>query len=260
MKKYRIIPRPFTHSIDAVDLLCERRNHMISIEQLNECKNILQERQTRLIQDVQEQNGAIMNEKDAVGELSSYDNHPADMGSELYERGKDAALLRHSEKELAAINEAFHAMDEGTYGICSTCGVDIPFERLQAVPTTEQCKVHAEEIATVKSDHRPVEEEAFSPNINPHEEREREEEQVSYDAEDAWQEVSRYGTSETPSDFYGDRDNYSEMYPNSDEKVGATEIVEEILEANISGSYVGYATNLKSEYASLAELDEEVEE
>ena len=28
----------------------------------------------------------------SVGELSSYDNHPADEGTELFERGKDLAL------------------------------------------------------------------------------------------------------------------------------------------------------------------------
>src|SRR5690625_1207095 len=70
-----------------------------------------------------------------------------------------------------------------------------------------------------------------------------EEEQVGYDAEDAWQEVSRYGTSETPSDFYGDRDNYDEMYPNSDELVGSTEDVEEFLSADIDGKFDGVTPN-----------------
>jgi len=38
--------------------------------------------------------------------------------------------------------------------------------------------------------------------------------------------VSKYGTSETASDFYGDRDDYNDMYPNSDEDVGTVEDVE----------------------------------
>ncbi|HLQ98607.1 MAG TPA: yteA family sporulation protein, partial [Candidatus Dormibacteraeota bacterium] len=69
---------------------------------------------------------------------------------------------------------------------------------------------------------RPVEEDIYSNHINP----ERNEKETGYDAEDAWQEVSRYGSSETPSDLYGDRDNYNEMYPNSDEDVGIVEDVE----------------------------------
>src|SRR5690625_6037438 len=81
--------------------------------------------------------------KDTTGELSSYDNHPADMGTELFERGKDVALNEHAEKELEEINSALHAIDEGTYGICVECGADIPFERLEAVPTTDNSTIHA---------------------------------------------------------------------------------------------------------------------
>ena len=43
---------------------------------------------------------------DAIGELSGYDNHPADVGTELYERGKDIALSGQSEKRLREIDEA----------------------------------------------------------------------------------------------------------------------------------------------------------
>ena len=48
--------------------------------------------------------------------------------------------------------------------------------------------------------------------------------------------MSRYGTSETPSDFYGDRDDYNEMYPNSDEDVGSVEDVEKYASADIEGN------------------------
>lgn len=67
--------------------------------------------------------------------------------------------------------------------------------------------------------------------------------EVGYDAEDAWQEVSVVGTSETPADFYGDRDNYQEMYPNSEESVGAVEEVEGTLAAGIDGQYAPERTD-----------------
>src|SRR5699024_4511748 len=88
---------------------------------------------------------------------------------------------------------------------------------------------------------RPIEEESLSPNINPGGHSDRDE--VGYDAEDAWQEVSFVGTSETPSDFYGDRDNYNEMYPNSDEQIGVAEEVEGILTAGIDGHYESDTTD-----------------
>ncbi|HLR40031.1 MAG TPA: TraR/DksA C4-type zinc finger protein [Virgibacillus sp.] len=213
---------------------------MITQEQITQCKERLLKRQTDLIHQVQDHFGmAYEFSQESIGELSNYDNHPADHGTALFERGKDLALNEHAEKELEEINEALHAIEEGTYGICSKCGADISLERLEAVPATERCIEHADQVGFERS--RPVEEQVFSPNINPDEV--TEEEQVGYDAEDAWQEVSRYGTSETPSDFYGDRDNYDKMYPNSDELVGSTEDVEEFLSADIDGKFDGVTPN-----------------
>ena len=52
-------------------------------------------------------------QRGSVGELSAYDNHPADMGTELYEREKDFALEEHTDSELNKVNEALQAMEEG---------------------------------------------------------------------------------------------------------------------------------------------------
>lgn len=207
---------------------------MLSEQQIQECNMLLQKRQSDLIRQVKDHYGMSLEmAQESTGELSHYDNHPADMGTEQFERGKDLALNEHAEKELEDINEALHAIDEGTYGICTECGEDIPFERLQAMPETDRCVKHAKD-DTFKHN-RPLEEQVFSPNINPDEV--TDETQTGYDAEDAWQEVSRYGTSETPSDFYGDRDNYDEMYPNSDENVGYTEDIENFVGADMEGNF-----------------------
>ncbi len=193
---------------------------MLPKEQLQQFKQILLNEQAKKIAQVQDRFGLEASHTDAVGELSSYDNHPGDLATEIYERGKDIALNERAEQELEAINEALHAIDEGTYGICRECSMDIPLERLLAIPTTATCVEHAN-TDTFKRD-RPVEEEVYSAHINP----ERVEQETGYDGEDAWQEVSRYGSSETPSDLYGDRDNYNEIYPNSDEDIGIVEDVE----------------------------------
>lgn len=212
---------------------------MITNDQLKQCKHALLERQSELISQVQDHFGTSLEiTKQSMDELSNYDNHPGDMGTEMFEREKDIALNEHAEKELQDINAALHAIADGTYGICSECGKDIPFERLEAIPTADRCFEHAEDnIAKVD---RPVEEGVFSPNINPER---TDEEQTGYDAEDAWQEVSRYGTSESSSDFYGDRDNYDEMYPNSDENVGSVTDEESFLAADREGNFTGVTPN-----------------
>lgn len=195
---------------------------MLDEAYIKKFKNELLNRQSELIQQVQGDFGLEQSQKDAVGELSSYDNHPGDMATELYERGKDIALNEHAETELAEINEALHAIDEGTYGICRVCSMDIPLERLKANPTADTCINHAEDEEV--RNNRPVEEEVYSPNINPDDF--GLETEAIYDAEDTWQDVSKYGSSETPSDFYEDKESYNEMYANSDEDIGTVEDVE----------------------------------
>ncbi|HLR09016.1 MAG TPA: TraR/DksA C4-type zinc finger protein [Bacillota bacterium] len=209
---------------------------MITKAEIEQCKNALLKRQAELIARVQDHFGMTYAfSQESMGELSHYDNHPGDHGTELYERSKDTALNEHAENELEQINEALHAIEEGTYGICTECGRDIPFARLIAIPTTDRCIDHADDQVFERD--RPVEESVFSPNINPDEV--TKEIQTGYDAEDAWQDVSRYGTSETPSDFYGDHESYDEMFPNSDENIGSVEDQEGFLAADQEGKFTG---------------------
>ncbi|PDO11713.1 MAG: hypothetical protein BLM47_00965 [Candidatus Reconcilbacillus cellulovorans] len=91
-----------------------------------------------------------------VGELSAYDNHPGDLGSETFERGKDVALTERARYKREAIDRALEGMNNGTYGRCDVCGRPIPFERLLAVPYADRCADHAE--AAFVSARRPAEE------------------------------------------------------------------------------------------------------
>jgi len=69
-----------------------------------------------------------------VDELSSADQHPGDVGTELFEQEKNAALLESVEAELRDIEEAFERLEKGTYGKSVLSGEPIPDERLEAVP------------------------------------------------------------------------------------------------------------------------------
>ncbi len=84
-------------------------------------------------------------ESDSVGELSSYDQHQADMGTETFEREKDLSILEQVEAELADVEHALRRLDEGTYGTCEVCGTEIPDERLEAMPATRLCLEHQAE-------------------------------------------------------------------------------------------------------------------
>ena len=81
-------------------------------------------------------------------EVSLHDNY-GQLASEVPDNGDlsfanlsidlgNAAVTRDM-NELRAIQLARKKMDSGTYGKCIACGYDIPFRRLQAIPTALIC-------------------------------------------------------------------------------------------------------------------------
>jgi RNA polymerase-binding transcription factor DksA len=76
------------------------------------------------------------------GDLTHYDQHPADQGSELFEREKDLAILERLEVDLAEIEAALQRLDEGTYGVDEVTGDPIDPERLDALPAARTNIAH----------------------------------------------------------------------------------------------------------------------
>jgi DnaK suppressor protein len=83
--------------------------------------------------------GLDMSETDRVGELSAVDQHPADLGTETFEREKDISIIERVEAELADVEYALQRIDEGTYGVCEACGKPIDEARLDALPAARLC-------------------------------------------------------------------------------------------------------------------------
>ncbi|MRX72433.1 yteA family sporulation protein [Bacillus lacus] len=189
---------------------------------------------------------------DSTGELSSYDNHPGDEATELYEREKDLSLNEHLHEELHDIKNALTAIEEGTYGICTVCKKEIPKERLEAVPTALTCKEHAPE--QIVSHSRPVEEGVLMPPFGKFEFDGHEVQ--AYDAEDTLQDVMRYGSSETPSDLDIPVDHYNDVYLESDDPTGYAEEYENFIGNDIEGKNITVYPNYRHrEYEQM--LDEE---
>ena len=78
-------------------------------------------------------------EDDARQELSHYDQHQADTGTETFDRERDLSILEQIEGELADVEHALQRLDDGTYGTCEACGKPIPDERLEVLPATRFC-------------------------------------------------------------------------------------------------------------------------
>ncbi len=54
-------------------------------------------------------------------------------------REVDQTLTDIDAADLARIDHALEAMEDGSYGLCAECGCSIPFERLKVEPQTQHC-------------------------------------------------------------------------------------------------------------------------
>lgn len=76
------------------------------------------------------------------GELADVDQHPADSGTETHDEEVDRTTEVFMDEERRRIDEALHAVEQGTYGTCIECGQAIPPARLEAVPEAVRCIEH----------------------------------------------------------------------------------------------------------------------
>ncbi len=140
---------------------------------------------------------------DQTGDLSQYDNHPADGGTELFERGKDLALHEQVKNHLRDIDEALTKMENGTYGICEKTGEPIPKERLKANPLAKTIvfKDQGEANQGATYSDRPVEEEVLGgfDRYN----YDRDDRETEFDAEDSIQSVSKFNDIDAMHDELG---------------------------------------------------------
>jgi DnaK suppressor protein len=71
-------------------------------------------------------------------ELSHADQHPADEGTELFERQRDGGFADRLRRELEALERAEQRLADGTYGRSVESGEAIPDARLEAMPSAER--------------------------------------------------------------------------------------------------------------------------
>jgi DnaK suppressor protein len=107
----------------------------LTIEKLDHLKGLLDQRESALRDDIRREVGQQNNYTDISPEIpdpgdSSFANLAVDLGN--------AAVTRDL-KELRAIQAARSRMEQDTYGICVECGYEIPYERMEALPTAERC-------------------------------------------------------------------------------------------------------------------------
>jgi RNA polymerase-binding transcription factor len=74
---------------------------------------------------------------------ADFDDNFADSGQVAAEQGENKALAGQLRSELDEVERALAKLDDGTYGLCETCGAAIAEARLEAMPATRYCIDHA---------------------------------------------------------------------------------------------------------------------
>ena len=74
-------------------------------------------------------------------DLAAYTDHMADQGTETMEREKAAIFATKEGRYVYRLEEALRRLynDPKQFGVCHTCGLDVGFERLDALPHARYC-------------------------------------------------------------------------------------------------------------------------
>lgn len=161
-------------------------------------------------------------------ELSNYDNHPADTGSQLFELEHNNALFQHQEYLLREIHDAIGRIEDGRYGTCVSCGKDISIERLEALPYARLC-IDCEESKDMQTEElkrmRPVEELVLDAPMGRKYLNRREDDE--YEGIDQFNDLMKYGSADSPQDLGGYHD-YDEFYTNEIDNQGIVDDMDKI--------------------------------
>jgi YteA family regulatory protein len=174
----------------------------------------LKQKEEELIIQIQklENNGLRSSVLNNTGELSSYDNHPADLGSETFERSKDLGLKDNERVMLDSVRRALGKAETGTYGKCDKCGVEIGFERLEALPWATECINCSRLLENENKNRRPLEEESLEPIFTHSYQHHKKTDSKNFEPDDALDLVTQYGSSDSPQDMPG-TDGYKNLIP-----------------------------------------------
>jgi DnaK suppressor protein len=108
---------------------------------LKKFEGLLLAKRKQLLESIGYYEDSLMNSslKDSMGNLSSYSDHMADLGTDAEEREKAYHFVSKEGRLLYHIDEALRRIQSDNYGKCVECGEEISLDRLEAVPHARLC-------------------------------------------------------------------------------------------------------------------------
>ncbi|MDD4493227.1 MAG: TraR/DksA C4-type zinc finger protein [Eubacteriales bacterium] len=161
-------------------------------------------------------------------ELSNYDNHPAEIATELFQVEFNKGLLHHNDNSIREVENAIKKIDEDRYGICELCGEPIEDQRLETIPYARLC-IDCEREKDTKFNEamktRPVEEEVMDSNMGRKYLNAQEDDE--HEGTDILNDLMKYGSADSPQDLGGYHD-YENFYTNDEDNQGIVDHMDNI--------------------------------
>jgi DnaK suppressor protein len=94
---------------------------------------------TRLLAKKEQLEAQVKNTPTVAITSVGYGNHMADDATFAHEQTKELSLQQNVKGLLAEVDQALQRFDQGTYGVCVSCGQCIDAARLRAIPYAPLC-------------------------------------------------------------------------------------------------------------------------
>jgi len=101
-------------------------------EETERFRTMLSKQLEDLLKEADDTVTGMSNQKESFPDPTDRASHETDRSFMLRIRDRESKLIKKIKKTLARI-------EEGTFGICDSCGNDISIKRLEARPVTTQC-------------------------------------------------------------------------------------------------------------------------
>ena len=111
-------------------------------------ERLIEECEKRLLEEREKIVRSYFEKQETQQRISEEYKEPSDMEDLGQMTYTEAMLDKLSQRDMFILREIDYALEKiknGTYGICEGCGVDIPEERLCAIPWTRFCAKCAEQ-------------------------------------------------------------------------------------------------------------------
>ena len=112
--------------------VAKKGEEYMSSRQLAHFRTMLETLKSELMNDIERTVHTMQDEATVFADPNDRASQETDIAIELRNRDRERKLIKK-------IDETLNSIDEGDYGFCAKCGVEIGIKRLEARPTATLC-------------------------------------------------------------------------------------------------------------------------